>query len=234
MSNHDKTNRKSAETIQPKTADRTPENTVNSNTPGGSPGEELILPSLLDADPDLADDAQTMVDDEESPQVGRPRIDRADLAERCHNGLFIKHGTQQRLLRHFCGDWYFYTGGRYVKVQEEEIDKKITGFLVRIGEDALSTALRRDILGILKSDAFCGLDGSKYEMPCFLSTGEKAVNFIALKNGIINVDELLAGDNPRVFRVCFQTGWITPVMARRHPTGGMVFHGLASWDELEG
>ena len=97
MSNHDKTNRKSAETIQPKTADRTPENTVNSNTPGGSPGEDLMLPSLLDADPDLADDAQAMVDDDdESPQVGRPRIDRADLAERCHNGLFIKHGAGNR------------------------------------------------------------------------------------------------------------------------------------------
>ena len=39
------------------------------------------------------------------------------------------------------------------------------------------------------------------------------------------------GANPRVFRVCFQTGWITPVMARRHPAGGMVFHGLASGGE---
>lgn len=77
-------------------------------------------------------------------------------------------------------------------MQEEEIDKKITGFLVRIGEDALSTALRRDTLGILKSDEFCGLTGSKYEMPCFLSTGKKAVNFIALENGIINVEEILA------------------------------------------
>lgn len=192
MSTHKNTKNRIAENAQLKTADRTPENKVNSNTPGEPPGEELILPSILDADPDLADDVQAMVNDDETPQVGRPRIDRADLAERCHNGLFIKHGTQQRLLRHFCGDWYLYANGRYVQVQEEEIDKKITGFLVRIGEDALSTALRRDILGILKSDAFCGLDGSKYEMPCFLSTGEKAVNFIALKNGIINVDELLA------------------------------------------
>ena len=39
------------------------------------------------------------------------------------------------------------------------------------------------------------------------------------------------GGDPRVFRVCFQSGWITPVMARRHPAGGMVFHGLASVGE---
>jgi P4 family phage/plasmid primase-like protien len=190
MSNSKKTNRRTAENEQSIATTRTTE-TINSNTPGGSPGEELILPSLLDADPDLADEAQAMVDEEERPQVGRPRIDRADLTEKCYYGLFV-NDHDNCILRHCRSGWYHYIDGRYVLVQEEEIDKKITGYLVRIGEDALSTALRRDILGILKSDEFCGLDGSKYEMPCFLSTGEKAVNFIAMKNGIINVDELLA------------------------------------------
>ena len=82
MSKNDKTSRRTAENVQLKSADRTPETTVNSNTPGGSPGEELILPSILDADPELADDAQAMVNDDERHQVGRPRIDRADLAEK--------------------------------------------------------------------------------------------------------------------------------------------------------
>ena len=190
MSNHDIIETRTEENAQSTTTSNT-ENTANSNTPGATPGDELLLSSLLDADPDLAEEAQAMVDEDESPQVGRPRIDRADLAEKCYCGLFV-NDYSLCILRHYCGDWYLYTDGRYVQVQEEEIDKKITGFLVRIGEDALSTTLRRDIVGILKSDAFCGLDGSKYEMPCFLSSGKKAVNFIAMKNGIINVDELLA------------------------------------------
>ena len=78
---HDKTSRRIAENVQLKSVDRTSENTVKSNTPGASPGE-LILPSILDADPELADDAQAMVNDDERHQVGRPRIDRADLAEK--------------------------------------------------------------------------------------------------------------------------------------------------------
>ena len=190
MSNNKKTNRRTEENPQLKSADRNPETKIKSNTRGGSPGEELILPSILGADPDIAEEAQAMVDEDESPQVGRPRIDRADLTEKCYFGLFVK--DRDCILRHCWGGWYLYVDGRYVQVQEEEIDKKITGYLVRIGEDALSSALRRDVLGILKSDEFCGLDGSKYEMPCFISTGETGVNFIAMKNGIISVDALLA------------------------------------------
>ena len=103
MSNHDIIETRTEENAQSTTTSNT-ENTANSNTPGATPGDELLLSSLLDADPDLAEEAQAMVDEDESPQVGRPRIDRADLAEKCYCGLFV-NDLGQCILRHYYGEW---------------------------------------------------------------------------------------------------------------------------------
>ena len=157
-----------------------------------------LFSAVLTADPELASDAKKKMDAENEKRIntlrengakgGRPPIDRGGLAKMCLDAVFTKHG--QCLLRHYKGDWYLYMCGCYSQIPEEEIDKKLTGYLLRSGAEVVSSAIRRDVLGNLKSDALCGLTVDKYTKPCLISTGEPAFGFVSMKNGIINIDEI--------------------------------------------
>ena len=148
-----------------------------------------LFSAVLTADPELASDAKKKMDAENEKRIntlrengakgGRPPIDRGGLAKMCLDAVFTKHG--QCLLRHYKGDWYLYMGGCYSPIPEEEIDKKLTGYLIRSGAEVVSSAIRRDVLGNLKSDELCGLTSDKYTMPCFISTGETARGFISMQ-----------------------------------------------------
>lgn len=157
-----------------------------------------LFSAVTNADPELASDAKKKMDAENEKRIntlrengakgGRPPIDRGGLAKMCLDAVFTKHG--QCLLRHYKGDWYLYMHGCYRQIPEEEIDKKLTGYLLRSGAEVVSSAIRRDVLGNLKSDALCGLTVDKYTKPCLISTGESAFGFVLMKNGIINIDEI--------------------------------------------
>ncbi|MDD6337944.1 MAG: phage/plasmid primase, P4 family [Lentisphaeria bacterium] len=175
------------------------ENDIDENV--FSENAEPITPlfsAVLNADPELASDAKRKMDAENKKRIntlrengakgGRPPIDRGGLAKMCLDAVFTKHG--QCLLRHYKGDWYLYMRGCYSQIPEEEIDKKLTGYLLRSGAEVVSSAIRRDVLGNLKSDALCGLTVDKYAKPCIISTGESAFGFVSMKNGIINIDEI--------------------------------------------
>ena len=159
-----------------------------------------LFSAVMNADPELASDAKKKMDAENEKRIntlrengakgGRPPIDRGGLAKMCLDAVFTKHG--QCLLRHYKGDWYLYTDGCYSPIPEEEIDKKLTGYLIRSGAEVVSSAIRRDVLGNLKSDELCGLTSDKYTKPCLISTGESAFGFVSMKNGIINIDEIIA------------------------------------------
>ena len=157
-----------------------------------------LFSAVMNADPELASDAKKKMDAENEKRIntlrengakgGRPPIDRGGLAKMCLDAVFTKHG--QCLLRHYKGDWYLYMHGCYSQIPEEEIDKKLTGYLLRSGAEVVSSAIRRDVLGNLKSDELCGLTVDKYTKPCLISTGESAFGFVSMKNGIINIDEI--------------------------------------------
>lgn len=159
-----------------------------------------LIPAILNADPVLFTEVKNRAIADEERRIeglrengakgGRPPINRGELARMCLDAVFTKHS--QRIVRHYKGDWYLYTDGCYNLIPEEEIDKKLTGHLLRSGVEVVSSAIRRDVLGNLKSDELCGLTVDKYTMPCFISTGETARGFISMQNGIINIDEIIA------------------------------------------
>jgi len=171
--------------------------TENGVSESGTPADVEMIPSFLQtvmkADPELASDAKKKMDAENEKRIntlrengakgGRSPIDRGRLAKMCLDAVFTKDG--QCLLRHYRGDWYLYQNGCYSAIPEEEIDKKITGCLLRSGVEIVSSAIRRDVLGNLKSDELCGLTSDKYTKPCLISTGESAFGFVSMKNGII-------------------------------------------------
>jgi len=178
----------------------TAKNDVSEN---GTPADVEMIPSFLQAaikaDPELASDAKKKMDAENEKRIntlrengakgGRPRIDRGGLAKMCLDAVFTKDG--QCLLCHYRGNWFQYKDGCYSTIPEEDIDKKVTGYLIRSGAEVVSSAIRRDILGNLKSDELCGLTVDKHTMPCFISTGEPAWGVVSMKNGIINIDEIV-------------------------------------------
>lgn len=158
-----------------------------------------VFPALAKVDPQLSVDAKAQLeaDKERLAQVsrengalgGRPPINTVELAQYCLKNEFSCCG--QYTLRHYKNDWYFYKDGCYRTISEEDIDAKVTGCLIRAGIERVSKSLRESVLGNLKSDEFCGLTEDKFTKPCFISTGESADGFISMKNGIINIDEIV-------------------------------------------
>jgi len=160
-----------------------------------------ILPALAKADPQLAGEAKATLEAEDKKLAevsrengamgGRPRIVRKDLAKRCIDAVYVKHG--QLLLRRYMKSWYQYVDGCYSKVDDEDIEMEVTGWLSS-DENApdVTDSIVRDVLKNMKGNMLCGLPSNKYTMPCFLSTGESAEGFVSMRNGIINIDAIEA------------------------------------------
>ena len=158
-----------------------------------------ILPALAKADPKLVDDVKARIgaENERLAQVsrengtkgGRPRIVRKDLAKQYFEDEFVKDG--RCILYHFRGEWYLYKEGCYARTPEDDIEKKVAGWLIRNEAPDVTKTIVKDILVNLKSDEFCGL-ASDHTMPCFISTGKSAKGFVSMKNGIINIDEVMS------------------------------------------
>ena len=158
-----------------------------------------VFPALAKVDPQLAVDAKAQLeaDKERLAQIsretgalgGRPPINTVELTQYCLDTEFSYHG--QYTLRHYKSKWYLFKDGCYRTIPEEDIDAKVTGCLIRAGIERVSKSLRESVLGNMRSDEFCGLTEDKYTMPCFISTRESAAGFVSMKNGIINVDEIV-------------------------------------------
>ena len=158
----------------------------------------VILPALARIDPQLVDDAKARIgaENERLAQVsrengtlgGRPRIVRKDLAKQCFEDEFVEHG--HGILYHFRSDWYLYKDGYYARTPEEDIEKIVAGWMIRNEAPDVTKTIVKDVLVNLKSDEFCGLT-SDHTMPCFISTGAPAKGVVSMKNGIINVDEVM-------------------------------------------
>ena len=148
---------------------------VPANTSGILPGIESVDPEIQAEASELVKNAIAHLADtsrENGSKGGRPPIDRDGLAHLCVDLVFTKHG--QCLLRHYRGSWYLYADGKYRLTNEEEIGKIVTGFLTQVSElkGAVTTSLVRDVVNIMKSTEYCGLSEGRYQMPCFISTGD--------------------------------------------------------------
>ena len=170
-------------------------NTNNVDTEQGTP----LFAAIMKADPTLASDAKKKMDAENEKRVttlrengalgGRPRIVRKDLAKQYFDAKCVVDG--HCILYHYRGEWYLYKHGCYARTSEEDIEKKVTGWLIRSEAADVTKTIVKDVLMNLKSDEFCGFT-SDHAMPCFISTGESAKGFVSMKNGFINVNEVVA------------------------------------------
>lgn len=157
-----------------------------------------LIPAILNADPMLAADVKNRADADEERRIerlrengaqgGRPRIERTLLAQQCIDAEFAKHG--QLLLRYYRGGWYQYIDGSFSLIPEKDVRMEVSGWLINSGAADVSASLLNDIIVNMQSNALCGLPQCKYTMPCFISTGESAFEFVSMKNGIINIDEI--------------------------------------------
>ncbi|MBP5312671.1 MAG: hypothetical protein J6112_07570 [Clostridia bacterium] len=178
--------------------DLTKETTISANTETNK-ATVNILPALTKVDPQLAVDAKAQLeaDKERLAQIsrkngalgGRPRVERTSLAKQCVDAIFTKHG--QFLTRYYRRGWYLYTDGCFSPLDEENIEMKVSGWLIRSGAADVSATLTKDILKNLKSDQLCGLTEDNYKMPCFISTRKPAVGYFSMKNGVIQIDEIV-------------------------------------------
>ena len=171
-------------------------NTANAEA-DASKNTSGILPGIKNVDPAIQAEASELVKNaiahladtsrENGSKGGRPPIDRDALAHLCVDLVFTKDG--QIVLRHYRGSWYLYADGKYKLTNEEELGMIVTGFLTQVEQlkGSVTTSLVRDVLNIMKSTGYCGLTESKYHMPCFISSGADASNFLPMKNGILNV-----------------------------------------------
>lgn len=145
-------------------------------------------------------DGRTATSPDNGKKGGRPSAPpSSEIAFRfAEENLKTKDGYLA--VRHYRDQWYQFVKG-WFPVTEIEIEKRVITFLQ--DDPALATFATnfyaRNILRNLASFNLCGLD-ARIEMPCWLSTGEDARNWIAFSNIAINiwkyVSELAEGRVP--------------------------------------
>lgn len=124
---------------------------------------------------------------------GRPKTPVTDYAE----SFLADYKTANALLtlRYWNGNWYLFTANGWNCLTQEEMKMRITGYLQRNNiqaQERISQNLINDILVNLQSDLLCGLPESKYRMPCWLPGGEDARGWMSFRNGVLNLNALIA------------------------------------------
>ena len=124
---------------------------------------------------------------------GRPKTPVTDYAE----SFLADYKTEDDLLtlRYWNNTWYFYDANGWNCLTQEEMKMRITGYLQRNNiqaQERISQNLINDILVNLQSDLLCGLPESKYRMPCWLPGGEDARGWMSFRNGVLNLNALIA------------------------------------------
>lgn len=124
---------------------------------------------------------------------GRPKTPVTDYAE----SFLANYKTANTLLtlRYWNGSWYLFTANGWNCLTQEEMRMRITGYLQRNNvqaQERISQNLINDILVNLQSDLLCGLPESKYRMPCWLPGGEDARGWMSFRNGVLNLNALIA------------------------------------------
>lgn len=95
-------------------------------------------------------------------------------------------------LKRYAGQWYEFNGSYWQGLNLADLEGDIMGFLQSSGrgeETRLSRAILVDVIENLKSSGFCNLHSSRYNIPCFLPTGESAFGWLPMKNAVIDIEK---------------------------------------------
>lgn len=78
---------------------------------------------------------------------------------------------------------------------------ELIGYMQRNNVQSLgriSTSVIKDTLENLKSDNLCGLPQQSYQMPCWLPDGKSGTDYMAFRNGILNLKDIIVGKEPEL------------------------------------
>lgn len=115
---------------------------------------------------------------------GRPPVDYGAVAEEFQQNSGI--------VRWWKGEFYQYDAGRgtYLRLTEREMGARVAGFLKSGGGGlAYSLNAERNTTGVLRATFDPNL-----APPCFTDTGQSAAGWIALKNGLLDVEAAARGE----------------------------------------
>lgn len=118
---------------------------------------------------------------------GRPQVDYAAIAE--------EFQMNSGIVRWWKGEFYQYDAGRgaYVRMNEKEMGAAVGGFLKCGGGGVLyNLNAERNTVGALRATFKPNL-----APPCFVDTGKRAEGWIAMRNGLLDVEAAARGEaNP--------------------------------------
>lgn len=154
-----------------------------------------MLKAIEKQDPALVQEAEQKSKDgraKTSPANGKKGGREFLPVDKWAKGYIANLHTQNKVvtLREYNGKWYQYKSDCWSERTIDDIKADVTAFLQKYFSDAcrISTAVLNDFLINLKSNDLCHLDSGKYQMPCFLTSGESAKQWLPMKNEVINVE----------------------------------------------
>ena len=100
---------------------------------------------------------------------------------------------EQLTLRHYQDDFYIYDDGRYLKIADSDIKAKIMKWVHSHREHWSKAKKNFQTEIFVQIQAICYLDGS-YTIPCWITNPRPVGNILVLKNGMIDLDQFINGD----------------------------------------
>ena len=139
-------------------------------------------------------DRRSITSPENGRAGGRKHIPVDEWARRFVAARYSEdlNGKPFSTLRIHVRDWYCYAGGYWHKLDRDDLESELVGFLQKsefAENDRISKSAKEDILMNLKSNEICSLNSVKFRIPCFLPSGKSAAGWMPLENCVLNIEQ---------------------------------------------
>ena len=153
---------------------------------------------ILEISPELKAEVERL-EKQDRRRITSPENGRAGGRKHIQVDLWAKEFLDARYkqgdiytLKRYAGQWYEFNGSYWQGLNLADLEGDIMGFLQSTGrgeETRLSRAILVDVIENMKSSGLCNLHSSRYEIPCFLPTGESAFGWLPMKNAVIDIEK---------------------------------------------
>lgn len=116
---------------------------------------------------------------------GRPPCTK-DIAD----GFIASQDAPFPLKKHR-GAWYAYDGKIYVPISTDDLKGRVMLFLRNNRPDYATRNMTANVMENLHAADVAGVE-SRFPMPCWLPSGDPAAGWMAMKNGLVNIENLAA------------------------------------------
>ncbi len=156
---------------------------------GGKAYSPFMILALLQYDGDCSAAAEALRKEGygEKLEVGRPKIPVDQIARDFLQEQYRIPCSDAPGLRLYRGAWYQHRRECWREIKLDDLKSYITAFLQSQGQTT-STNLVNNVLRSLDSVSVCTLPSDKYEMPCWISSGESAAGMLPMQNGVLSVE----------------------------------------------